>query len=832
MGYNASEIEKKWQDIWAASEAFEPSKDYEKPKKYILSMFPYPSGRIHMGHVRNYTIGDAFARHFRKLKFNVLHPIGFDSFGMPAENAAIKNKVHPRTWTYENIDYMTKELFSLGFSFSRKKILATSDPLYSKFEQEFFIKMFEKGLIYTKDALLNWCENDQTVLANEQVEEGKCWRCGEEVVQKKMPGYYVKITNYAEELLQDLKKLEGKWPAQVLTMQENWIGKSVGLSFVFNLDEESAKKAEVKGFEVFTTRADTIYGISYVALAPEHEIVANLVKKNLLNDETAAQIKKIQNQSPRQRQMDDKEGFFLGIYALHPLTKEKVPVWVANFVLADYASAAVMAVPAHDERDFEFALKYDLPIKKVIEEPENKKEQNLSSNENLNSHLKENSKPQKAYTEKKGVLINSGEFSGLECNEARKIIIDDFEQKGLGKAVMNYKLRDWGVSRQRYWGCPIPMVHCKTCGLVPERLENLPITLPDDIEITGEGNPLEKHPSWKFCKCPKCDKEALRETDTLDTFFESSWYYARFASDEDTWQECALDKKSTSYWLSVDQYIGGIEHAILHLLYARFFQKALRDLGFLTQDEPFSHLLTQGMVLKEGAKMSKSKGNVIDPDFIIQKYGADTARLFILFAAPPAKELEWNDDALEGSYRFLCRLWDRALKLEGKSLNKINQASLNKEEKYARLKVYEAAKKAQDVFENTFAFNTLIAACMEGLNAISVAKNENLELEALFIILNLLEPIVPHIAYELSNRLFKCENFKEVELLDEVFIKDSFNIGISVNGKKRGELEIEASLSKDEILQKAKQEVAKWLKQKELVKEIYIDKKLVNLVVK
>ncbi|NDJ27795.1 leucine--tRNA ligase [Campylobacter sp. MIT 12-8780] len=812
MAYEASVIEKKWQQFWQESEAFEPKDDLSLAKKYILSMFPYPSGRIHMGHVRNYTIGDALARHYRKMGFNVLHPIGFDSFGMPAENAAIKHKIHPKTWTYENIAYMQKELFSLGFSFSRKRMLATSDPLYTKFEQEFFIKMFEKGLIYTKDALVNWCDHDKTVLANEQVEDGKCWRCGHEVIQKKMPGYYVKITAYADELLAGLKELEGKWSPQVLTMQENWIGKSYGLEFAFKLDDESALKAEASSFEVFTTRADTLFGVSYVALAPEHNIVNALLEKNLLDEHTTQKIKAIQNQSPRERQMNDKEGYFLGLYALHPLTGAKIPVWVANFVLADYGSGAVMAVPAHDERDFEFAKKYDLTIKQVIDD--------------------ENYDPSKAYTDKKGKLINSGEFEGLECNEARVKIAKKFEQLGIGKTITNFKIRDWGVSRQRYWGCPIPMVHCKSCGLVSERLESLPITLPDDVSITGEGNPLEKHPTWKHCKCPKCGLEAQRECDTLDTFFESSWYYARFASDEKTWQEKALDEKSTDYWLGVDQYIGGIEHAILHLLYARFFQKALRDLGYLRADEPFVRLLTQGMVLKDGAKMSKSKGNVIDPDEIISKYGADTARLFILFAAPPAKELEWNADAVDGAYRFLARLYERALKLKGKSLKAIDQNALNKDEKLARLKVYEALKKSNELYESNFAFNTLIAACMEALNALSVAKNENLELEGFYILLNVLEPIIPHLASELSNELFGCENFKKLELLSEVFVKDSFNIGVSVNGKKRAELEIEANLSKDEIISKAKENVAKWLEGKELIKEIYIDKKLVNLVIK
>lgn len=813
MAYNAKDIEKKWQDIWDKEQSFEPKDDFSLPKKYILSMFPYPSGRIHMGHVRNYTIGDALARYYRNAGFNVLHPIGFDSFGMPAENAAIKHKIHPKTWTYENIAYMKKELFSLGFSFSRKRMLATSDTIYTKFEQEFFIKMFEKGLIYTKDANVNWCEVDKTVLANEQVVDGKCWRCGHEVVQKKMSGYYVKITTYAEELLKDLQLLQGKWSPQVLTMQENWIGKSYGLEFAFVLDDESAKKAGQKSFKVFTTRADTIYGVSYIALAPEHSIVCELLEKGYLDKKTAQKISAMQNQSQRQRQIADKEGYFLGIYATHPLTKAKIPVWVANFVLSDYGSGAVMAVPAHDERDYEFATQYKLPIIKVI------------------AH--EDSLENKAWEQKAGVLINSDEFSGIECNQAREKIIEFFEKNSLGQRVTNYKIRDWGVSRQRYWGAPIPMVRCEKCGIVPQNLANLPITLPDDIEITGEGNPLQMHPSWKNCLCPKCGKNAQKECDTLDTFFESSWYYARFASDEKSWQSVALDKKSMQYWLNVDQYIGGIEHAILHLLYARFFQKALRDLGYLSGAEPFERLLTQGMVLKDGAKMSKSKGNVIDPDDIIAKYGADTARLFILFAAPPAKELEWNDNAVEGAYRFLCRLWDRALQIKPyEEMPQIQQASLNKDEKFARLKVYEALKKAGEVYESSFAFNTLIAACMEALNALNSVKNDKILAEGFYIILNVLEPIVPHICCELSQQLFKRKNLGKIELVSEAFVKDSLKLGVSINGKNRAEIEVASNASKDEILALAKQSTQKWLENKTIIKEIYVEKKLVNLVIK
>lgn len=815
MAYEAKEIEKKWQEIWLKNGEFEPKDDYSLPKKYILSMFPYPSGKIHMGHVRNYTIGDAMARYYRNQGFNVLHPIGFDSFGMPAENAAIKHNIHPRVWTYENIDYMIKELDSLGLSFSKKRLLATSDPLYTKWEQEFFIKMYEKGLVYRKNAVVNWCEHDKTVLANEQVEDGKCWRCGHEVIQKNMPGYYLKITDYADELLSDLKKLEGKWPPQVITMQENWIGKSEGLEFFLKFDEESRNLLDgIPGFKVFTTRADTIYGVSYTAVAPEHKVVEKLLSKNLLDEKTTKKIKSILKQSPRQRQESDKDGVFLNLYVIHPLTNEKIPVWLANFVLADYGDGAVMAVPAHDERDYEFASKFNLVIKQSIKPQDGKYDSS------------------KAFVDD-GILVNSDEFTGLKSKDAREKIIAKFENLGIGKKVENFKLRDWGVSRQRYWGAPIPMIHCKTCGLVPEALENLPVTLPEDIKITGEGNPLDKHPTWKRCSCPKCHKEAVRESDTLDTFFESSWYFARFASDEKTWQNSAFDEKSVNYWMNVDEYIGGIEHAILHLLYARFFQKALRDLGYLRDSEPFSNLLTQGMVLKDGAKMSKSKGNTVDPDEIIKKYGADTARMFILFAAPPAKELEWNDSAVEGAYKFLNRLYDRSINVhKTNDIPKINHASLNKEEKYARLKVYEALSRANEVYTKSFAFNTLIAASMEALNALNLQNNQDVLTEGFWIILNLLEPIVPHIANELSDELFNRKNFSKIEILDEVFVKDTLNLAVTVNGKRRAEIEVDKNLSQDEIISLAKEKAAKWLENKTIIKEIYVKEKLVNLVIK
>ena len=815
MPYDSKSIELKWQKIWDDEGVFEPKDDYSLPKKYILSMFPYPSGRIHMGHVRNYSIGDALSRYYRLRGYNVLQPIGFDSFGMPAENAAIKHGIHPKTWTYENIDYMKNELHRLGFSFSARRMLATSDPLYTRWEQEFFIKLFEKGLIYRKSAVVNWCEHDQTVLANEQVEEGRCWRCGNEVVQKQMPGYYLKITAYAQELLDCLKQLEGKWPAQVLTMQENWIGRSEGLEFSFKFDEQSnAKLGGIEGFKVFTTRPDTIYGMSYAALAPEHEVVKRLLDNNLLGAEAAAKVREILNQSPRERQASDKDGVSLGISVLHPLSGRKIPVWTANFVLAEYGGGAVMAVPAHDERDFEFAKKFNLPIVQSIAPKSGDYDAS------------------KAYVES-GVLVNSEEFSGMDSERAKSAVISKFEELKLGRRVVNFKLRDWGVSRQRYWGAPIPMIHCPKCGLLSEEISNLPVELPQDVKITGKGNPLDTHPSWKFCKCPKCGGDGVRETDTLDTFFESSWYFARYASDERTWQQRAFDEQSVNYWMNVDQYIGGIEHAILHLLYARFFQKALRDIGYLRDSEPFERLLTQGMVLKDGAKMSKSKGNTVDPDDIIETYGADTARLFILFAAPPQKELEWNDSAVEGAYKFLSRLYDRAENAYATDkIPQINHAALNKEEKYARLKVYEALKKSQQVYESSFAFNTLIAACMEALNALNAQSNKDVFTEGYFVILNLLEPIVPHICAELSEKLFKRQNFGELRVCEEVFESDTIKLAVTINGKKRAEFEADAGLSEGEILNIVKQNCAKWLEGKSIVKEIYVKNKLVNLVIK
>lgn len=820
MEYISKDIEKKWQNFWSENQSFEPSSSKTKEKKYILSMFPYPSGRIHMGHVRNYCIGDAFARHFRKSDFNVLHPIGWDSFGMPAENAAIKHKLHPKKWTYENIDYMRDELKSLGLSFSKNREFATSDELYTKWEQEFIIKMYEAGIIYRKSATVNWCPHDQTVLANEQLEEGCCWRCGTEVVQKEMPGYYIGITKYAQELLDDLEKLKEDWPSQVLTMQENWIGRSEGLEFKFDLSKESKAKLEraFTKYFVFTTRPDTIYGVSYSALAPEHPIVKYIVEKNLLPEKKIKAIKAMQKIPERDRATQEKEGIDLEIEVMHPLTGKTIPVWVANFVLNSYGGGAVMAVPAHDQRDFEFAKKYNLPIKQVIVGPDG-----IIENQT------------EAYTAE-GRLIESENFTGVTNTEAKKAIIYHFEQNSFGIKKVNYKLRDWGVSRQRYWGAPIPFIHCEKCGLVPEKIENLPVALPEDVEITGEGNPLDTHPSWKHCTCPKCGEKATRETDTLDTFVQSSWYFLRYATDNKKWNEVGISKEDSDYWMDVDQYIGGIEHAILHLLYARFFTKVLRDLGYTNSSEPFKKLLTQGMVLKDGAKMSKSKGNVVDPDLIIDKYGADTARLFILFAAPPTKELEWNDSAVEGAFRFIKKFFERAENVNQNGLDNfksIDHSALSKEEKEARKKVYEALLKSNEVFTKTYTFNTLIASCMEALNALQTQKNDSIWAEGYYILTNILEPIIPHTCWELSKKLFDLKNFDgKIELKEEVFALESIVLAVTVNGKKRCEIEVAPDTSKDEILAKAKIASAKWLENSEILKEIVVPNKLVNFVIK
>lgn len=807
--YNPRVIEKKWQEHWKQAGAFEPEWDSTKPKKYILSMFPYPSGAIHMGHVRNYCIGDALARYYRNRGFNVLHPIGFDAFGMPAENAAIKHKLHPKSWTYDNMDAMRAEFTALGLSFSAQQDLATCDPIYTKWEQEFFIQMWERGLIYRKKALLNWCPNDLTVLANEQVIDGKCWRCDTQVVQKEMEQYYIKITDYAEELLEDLQTLEGKWSPQVLLMQKNWIGKSYGLQCRFSLESSAKERSGIESLEIFTTRPDTIFGVTYCAIAPEHPLAKAMFDH--LSTQQQEQIIAMQNTSARDRASAQKQGVDLGIKAIHPITGDLLPIWVANFVLMDYGSGAVMSVPAHDERDFAFATMYDLPIKQALQT-----QAPLPCSDD-------------------GAMLDSSVFKGLSGDEARQAVIKHFEGNELGSGVVNYRLRDWGVSRQRYWGAPIPIVHCESCGAVPEKRENLPITLPDDVLITGEGNPLASHAGFMQAICPKCGKQARRESDTMDTFVESSWYFLRYATQRSKWEQCAIDKASVSYWLEVDEYIGGIEHAILHLLYARFFTKVLRDLGYHCFNEPFAHLLTQGMVLKDGAKMAKSKGNVVNPKDILHAYGADTARLFILFAAPPIKELEWNDNGVEGANRFIRRLYERAQNAyPTKALPRIDGSKLDSAQKLARKKIYEALQKSQEVFtkrQNNYNFNTLIAACMEAFNALSAQDSPDVWTEGYFILLSILEPIIPHICWELSEELFGLANFGEIEVDSSVFASDESVYAVTINGKKRAEISVQASQDKQQVINQAKQAVEKWLLDATITKEVFVPNKLVNFVV-
>ena len=639
--YNPQAIEAKWQAQWEQNKAFRVVEDPDRNKYYLLEMFPYPSGRIHMGHVRNYTIGDVVARYKRMRGFNVLHPMGWDAFGMPAENAAMANKVHPARWTYDNIDYMRTQLKRLGFSYDWDRELATCDPTYYKWEQLFFLKMWEKGLVYRRRSLVNWCNQCQTVLANEQVVgEGQCWRCDQPVQGKELEQWFFRITQYADELLSWCERLPG-WPEKVLTMQRNWIGKSFGTEIDFPLEDGSEK------LTVFTTRPDTLYGATFMSLAVEHPLVQKLCLNTPQEDKVKTFVKKVQglNRRPDSDVDLEKEGVFTGAFCINPLTQEKMPIFLANFVLMGYGTGAVMAVPTHDQRDFEFAHKYDLPLRVVIQ-PDG--EEPLTP-----ETMKE------AY-EGPGKLVNSGLFNGQD-NEAAKMAVTRYlEEKGEGREKVQYRLRDWGVSRQRYWGAPIPMIYCDRCGIVPVREEDLPVLLPLEAEITpAGGSPLPLLKEFVETICPKCAGPGRRETDTMDTFVESSWYFDRYACPDYT--QGPLDSNRVDYWMPVDQYIGGIEHAVLHLLYSRFFTKVLRDLGWLKVDEPFLNLLTQGMVIKDGSKMSKSKGNVVDPDALIQKYGADTVRLFCLFASPPDRDLEWSDQGVEGSFRFLHRFWNLVL---------------------------------------------------------------------------------------------------------------------------------------------------------------------------
>jgi leucyl-tRNA synthetase len=803
--YNPEQIEQDSQQCWEQSGAFKAHDDPSREKFYCLSMFPYPSGRLHMGHVRNYTIGDVISRYQRMLGKNVLQPMGWDAFGLPAENAAIKNNVPPAKWTYENIDYMRGQLKRLGFGYDWEREVATCHPDYYKWEQWLFTKLFEKGLVYKKTAPVNWCPHDMTVLANEQVIDGCCWRCDTPVERKEIPQYFMKITAYAEELLADLDKLDG-WPEQVRTMQRNWIGKSRGVEVMFEVEGEPLK--------VFTTRPDTLMGVSYVAVAPEHPLALHAAGSNPDLVAFIDKCKKLETSEAAMETME-KEGVDTGLKAVHPISGEEVPVFAANFVLMGYGEGAVMAVPAHDQRDWEFAKKYRLPIKQVIAPVDADTEVDLGTG---------------AYTEK-GVLVDSGEFNGLSSEQAFDAIAAHLEQHGKGKVSVNYRLRDWGVSRQRYWGCPIPIINCASCGEVPVPEEQLPVVLPEEVAFDGVGSPIKKMPEFINTTCPKCGGKAERETDTFDTFMESSWYYARYTCRDN--DSAMLDERA-DYWLPVDQYIGGIEHAILHLLYARFYHKLLRDQGLVGSDEPFANLLTQGMVLKDGSKMSKSKGNTVDPQELIEKYGADTVRLFTMFAAPPEQSLEWNDSGVEGANRFLKRLW--AYSHEHKAaLGGAIEA--DEGSKAARREIHEALAQALGDF-GKYQFNTVVAACMKIMNTLGKLDGEGadaLRNEGISLLLRLLSPIAPHISHSLWRELGYGDDILHApwpEVDEAALVKDSIDLVVQVNGKVRSQISVPANADNAAIEEAALADgkVQGFIEGKTIRKIIVVPGRLVNVV--
>jgi leucyl-tRNA synthetase len=829
MKYNFKEIEKKYQDYWEKNKTFAVDEEGGKPSYYVLEMFPYPSGRIHMGHVRNYSIGDVIARYKRMTGHNVLHPMGWDAFGMPAENAAIKHGTHPARWTWENIDYMRRQLKQLGLSYDWDREIATCSSDYYRWEQQIFLEMYERGLVYKKKTRVNWCETCQTVLANEQVEDGRCWRCDQEVEERKLDGWFFRITDYAEELLAGCDELKG-WPEQVLTMQRNWIGKSVGTEVIFRIE---GSREELK---VFTTRPDTLFGVTFISLSPAHPMALSLARGTGQEEAVAAFIEKNSKSGVSEKFMDrEKEGVFTGSYATHPLTGESVPVYLANFVLMEYGTGAVMAVPAHDQRDFEFAAKYGLPVKPVIF-PEGK----VITAEEMTEAW-----------EGPGILGGSGNFDGLENSEAKRAITAELEWLGLGVAKTTYRLRDWGISRQRYWGAPIPMVNCGKCGTVPVKKEELPVLLPEDVAIDASGrSPLHTLKSFYETTCPKCGGAARRETDTMDTFVESSWYFARYACPDETGRP--LDRHRVDRWMPVDQYIGGIEHAILHLLYSRFFTRVLNDLGYISVREPFENLLTQGMVLLDGAKMSKSKGNVVDPDEMIQRFGADTVRLFILFAAPPEKQLAWSDRGIEGAHRFLQRIWKLTVEnldaLKGAATDPdvlASAAGRSRELKQLRQKTHSTIIKVTDDIEKRFHFNTAISAVMELVNSASAVINSedviaveggwSVLRESIETALVLLAPIVPHFGEELWSMLGNRGFLGEVQwpVADrQAAALDEIRIVVQVNGKVRANITVDAGADETEVREAAFAEdnVKRHTDGKNIRKFIYIPGKLVNIV--
>lgn len=824
--YAPHDIEAKWQKYWEENKTFKVEMDKDKPKSYVLEMFPYPSGNLHMGHVRNYSIGDVIAR-FRTMKgFNVLHPMGWDSFGMPAENAAIKHNIPPKKWTLENIANMTRQLKALGLSYDWDREVTTCKEDYYKWTQWFFELFYKRGLAVKKESAVNWCDTCNTVLANEQVIDGKCWRCDHEVVKKDLSQWFFKITDYADELLKDLDLLPG-WPERVKTMQHNWIGRSEGLEFSFEIPALNDTVA------VYTTRPDTAYGVTFMALAAEHPLIKKICENNPKADEINAFCERVRNQSEIERTSSEseKEGVFTGVYCINPFTGRKVEIWVTNYVLYDYGTGAVMGVPTGDQRDWMFADKYG--IEKIVTICPVGKELKL---EEMTC----------AYEEKEGMLVNSGEFTGMEMHKAMSAIMDKAEAEGFGKRRVNYRLRDWLISRQRYWGAPIPIVYCPHCGevLVPE--DQLPVRLPEDVSFTaGAKSPLATSEEFVHCKCPKCGADAIRETDTMDTFLCSSWYYLRYTDAHN--DKMPFDKDVNNYWGPVDQYIGGIEHAILHLLYSRFFVKVLRDAGLVDYDEPFSNLLTQGMVIKDGAKMSKSLGNVVSPEEILSKYGADTARLFILFAAPPERELEWSDQGVEGSFRFLNRIWRIVQAFEDVLAQKVTEydhSNLTEADKDLRRVLHSSIKKVTSDIEIRFNFNTAISTMMELVNALYAYKeavkepNAGLIYEAISDLIKMMSPFVPHITEELwrgaidANSSVHEQSWPECD--EEALKVDNVEIVLQVNGKVRGRLTVPAEATKEELEKTAMADanVQAHIGDATVRKVICVPGRLVNIVAK
>lgn len=824
--YAPHDIEAKWQKYWEENKTFKVEMDKDKPKSYVLEMFPYPSGNLHMGHVRNYSIGDVIAR-FRTMKgFNVLHPMGWDSFGMPAENAAIKHNIPPKKWTLENIANMTRQLKALGLSYDWDREVTTCKEDYYKWTQWFFELFYKRGLAVKKESAVNWCDTCNTVLANEQVIDGKCWRCDHEVVKKDLSQWFFKITDYADELLKDLDLLPG-WPERVKTMQHNWIGRSEGLEFSFEIPALNGTVA------VYTTRPDTAYGVTFMALAAEHPLIKKICENNPKADEINAFCERVRNQSEIERTSSEseKEGVFTGVYCINPFTGRKVEIWVTNYVLYDYGTGAVMGVPTGDQRDWMFADKYG--IEKIVTICPVGKELKL---EEMTC----------AYEEKEGMLVNSGEFTGMEMHKAMSAIMDKAEAEGFGKRRVNYRLRDWLISRQRYWGAPIPIIYCPHCGevLVPE--DQLPVRLPEDVSFTaGAKSPLATSEEFVHCKCPKCGADATRETDTMDTFLCSSWYYLRYTDAHN--DKMPFDKELNNYWGPVDQYIGGIEHAILHLLYSRFFVKVLRDAGLVDYDEPFSNLLTQGMVIKDGAKMSKSLGNVVSPEEILSKYGADTARLFILFAAPPERELEWSDQGVEGSFRFLNRIWRIVQAFEAVLAQKVTEydhSNLNEADKDLRRVLHSSIKKVTNDIETRFNFNTAISTMMELVNALYAYKeaakepNAGLIYEAISDLIKMMSPFVPHITEELwrgaidANSSVHEQSWPECD--EEALKVDNVEIVLQVNGKVRGRLTVPAEVTKEELekIAMADANVQAHIGDATVRKVICVPGRLVNIVAK